>query len=99
MVTDSASLECRYIHDPDDVIDYKIDWSNEIPSGNVITNSEWTLPAGITLSGSVMEDDYTIAWITGGVAGTTYEVLNQITADTSPVQLKKTWKLYLICRD
>lgn len=64
--------------DPDAVLDYKLDWTKFL-SGDTITASTWTLPAGLTNSGDSFTDTSTTIWLSGGTAGTKYTAHNQIT--------------------
>lgn len=65
--------------DPDAKKDYSVDWTNMLQEGETIVSSTWSAsPEGLTLyDGSVSEGRAT-TWISGGSAGTTYEVTNHI---------------------
>jgi hypothetical protein len=67
-----------YIKDPDDVLDYEINWSSWL-GAQTISASVWTLPAGITNDADSFTDTTTLIRLSGGTAGTDYELLNQIT--------------------
>lgn len=63
--------------DPDETLDYEIDWTNWL-SGDTISSSSWSVPAGIT---DVTETHtYTLATVrlSGGTLGTTYNCVNTI---------------------
>lgn len=64
--------------DPQEVLDYRIDWSARLEEGETISTSTWTVPAGITKD----EDENAAAtatiWLSGGTLGETYELVNQI---------------------
>lgn len=65
--------------DPDATLDYSIDWSAWLDS-DVITASAWTLPPDITeAKASTYTDSVATVWLSGGVAGASYEVSNRIT--------------------
>jgi hypothetical protein len=66
--------------DPDEVLDYQIDWSRRLYSDTIVT-STWptTLPAGLTLGVMTNTLRTTTVWLSGGVNGTTYTLTNRIT--------------------
>lgn len=67
--------------DPDSTIDYGIDWSNWLASGETITTSTWVDLGDLT---SVSESSTTTAtaiFISGGVVGATYTLTNRITTN------------------
>ena len=65
--------------DPDSVLDYGIDWSTWLASGETISTSTWTVPAGITKDSDSKGDTSTLMWLSGGTAGETYSLANKIT--------------------
>ena len=78
--------EAHFIKDPDAQLDYVIDWSNWLATGETITNSVWTVPAGLTGSSqSINGGVRTITWLSGGTVGTSYLVANIITTSQSRV--------------
>lgn len=65
--------------DPDELLDYKVDWSKRLGS-DTITASAWPdPPVGI----SVVQESYapknTTIWLSGGELGQTYTFVNRIT--------------------
>ena len=64
--------------DPSDVLDYAIDWTNQL-EGDTITTSEWAVPAGLVLDSTDREAQKTLAWISGGTAGVEYRITARIT--------------------
>ena len=67
-----------FAKDPLAILDYKIDWSQWLPTGDTIATSTWQLPTGISLSTSTNTTTTTTAWLTGGTPGTSYMVTNKI---------------------
>lgn len=69
----------HYTKDPDDTVDYSVDWSQWLES-DTIQSSTWTLPAGITLGpiGSSNTTTKATVWLTGGTADNDYVVTNRI---------------------
>lgn len=73
--------------DPDSVLDYGIDWSDWLASGETISTSTWTVPTGITEDSDLNGDESTLIWLSGGTAGTTYTLANKIvTSDGRTVE-------------
>lgn len=65
--------------DPDEVLDYLIDWgSRRLDEGDTIVSSSWTVPAGLTQTDAAFTDTTTTVWLSGGTLGTTYEITSQI---------------------
>lgn len=69
--------------DPASVLDYGIDWSDWLASGEIISTSTWTVPTGITKDSDSKGDESTIVWLSGGTAGMAYEITNKITTSDS----------------
>lgn len=64
--------------DPDEVLDYHIDWSDRLDTGDTIVTSTWTVPTGITLDDDDQTTTTTTVWLSSGTLATTYEILNRI---------------------
>lgn len=64
--------------DPSSVLDYGIDWSEWLATGETISTSTWTVPTGITEDSSSKSDTSTLIWLSGGTAGNVYELTNKI---------------------
>jgi hypothetical protein len=68
-----------YRKDPDETLDYGVDWSAWL-GGDLIQSSVWTAsPAGITLGVSTNTATATAVWVSGGSVGSSYDVVNRIT--------------------
>ena len=69
--------------DPSAVLDFSIDWSGWLASGDSISTSTWSVATGITDDGgSTNVAGVTTVWLSGGTAGSAYDVTNTIvTAD------------------
>lgn len=64
--------------DPDDVLDYQVDWSGRLPTGDTISTSTWIVPAGLTKDSDSTSTKTTTIWLSGGTAGSTYSVTNRV---------------------
>ncbi len=72
-----------YTKDPDAVLDYGFDWSDWLATAETISTSTWTVESGITAGSSAKTDTKTSQWLSGGTAGTTYEITNKIITSQS----------------
>ena len=64
--------------DPDEDQDYSVDWSSYLGT-DTISTSTWTIPTGLTGGAESKTATTTTVWLSGGVGGQEYEVLNEIT--------------------
>lgn len=69
--------------DPDEVLDYAIDWQPRLnqDDGSIdsIATSTWVVPAGLTQVTSTFSGQNTVLWLSSGSLGETYSVTNRIT--------------------
>src|SRR5512147_1489232 len=63
---------------PTDNLDYTIDWSADLGAETIIS-STWTVPTGITSSGSSNTNTTTTTYLSGGSLGESYLIINTIT--------------------
>lgn len=68
-----------FTKDPDAVLDYRVDWSEWLAEGDTIVASEFLVPAGLTLDADLNDATSATCWLSGGVRGRTYQVVNRIT--------------------
>jgi hypothetical protein len=66
-----------FIKDPDAVLDYQVDWSSWLDT-DTISTSVWTVPAGITEDSESETTTAATIWVSGGTAGTDYDLVNEI---------------------
>lgn len=64
--------------DPDDVLDYGINWSKWL-DGDTLLLSEWFVPEGITMDSESSDTTTATIWLSGGTADADYELTNRIT--------------------
>jgi hypothetical protein len=81
--TPAGSVTLRVIYTvrsntPDAVLDYTMDWSEWL-DGDTIASSIWTAESGITINSSSNTTTVATVWLSGGTAGESYRVTNQIT--------------------
>ena len=67
------------LKDPNDNLDYSIDWSEWLTGTDTIASSTWGVPNALTTSFPSFGTASTIIWLAGGTAGEIYDVHNTIT--------------------
>lgn len=72
--------------DPDAKLDYMIDWSDWLAENDTIILSDWIIPANLTLETQSKTTTSTTVWLTDGVVGETYEIVNRITTADGRIQ-------------
>lgn len=63
--------------DPDEVADYEIVWTERL-DGDTIASSTWILPPGLTKDSDSHVGDTTTIWLSGGVDGAVYKLVNRV---------------------
>jgi len=66
-----------FVKDPSAVLDYRIDWSTWL-GADTISIVTWSVPTGITKVSSSNDSTSATIWLSGGTAGTIYEVTCRI---------------------
>lgn len=69
--------------DPNEVLDYAIDWTARLPGGDTLTNSTWSIVESnpvLTIDNQSMDPaGLTVVWLGSGAVGVTYHLLNRVT--------------------
>lgn len=65
--------------DPNARLDWQIDWSSALVTGDSISSSAWTVPSGLTKYAESNTSTATTVWLDGGTAGQVYAVVNRVT--------------------
>lgn len=68
-----------FTKDPDATLDYRVDWSDWLEGDDVIVASEFFVPLPLTLDADFNDTTSATCWLSGGVRGKTYQVVNRIT--------------------
>jgi hypothetical protein len=74
-----SDLPAWPIKDPDEVLDYSVNWTARLPDDDKILTSTWTIPTGLTLNAQTIDGFITTVWMSVGVSGVTYKIYNTIT--------------------
>lgn len=80
----------EFTKDPDDVLDYHIDWAAWL-NGDTIATSSWLVPAGITKDSDSNTDETATIWLSGGTASTIYQVTNRIVTAAGRTKDQSIW--------
>lgn len=68
----------RFVKDPDATLDYTWNWSDWLGADTITGTPTITVPAGITKTTQSNTTTAVTAWLTGGTAGTAYDVACKI---------------------
>lgn len=68
----------RITKDPNAVLDYQFDWSEWLAASETINTSTWTADSGITVDSETETTTTATVWLSGGTAGSIYNVVNRI---------------------
>ncbi len=76
------------VHDPNEVKDYALDWSLVLEDTETISTSNWSIAigSGLTIDSQSNTTTTTTVWLSGGVAGVTYQLLNRVVTNSSPAR-------------
>jgi hypothetical protein len=72
-------MAIKFTKDPDAVLDYVLDWSEWLVTGDTISAATSTPDSGITVDSTSHTTTGTTTWLSGGTAGTTYSVVVHVT--------------------
>lgn len=76
----------RFTKDPDDILDYWIDWgANWLNDGDIISDSSWDVtpdkPSGLNIDSDSFTDTETVVYVSGGAERQEYRLTNTINTD------------------
>lgn len=87
--------------DPEEVLDYDLDWSSRLPDGDAITTSAWALSSppdsALVINSETETTTVTKVWLSGGTLGQTYELTNHITT-VGGRQMEQTCQLVIAAK-
>jgi hypothetical protein len=64
--------------DPEDVLDYTIDYSNILPASDSIASSSWAVDPGVTVDQTSFSGLKSFFWVSGGTADQIYTATNHV---------------------
>lgn len=78
-------MTTKFVKDPDEVLDYLVDWAAWLPDGDTIATATFVTDADED-SGFVIQDGKTshtttsaTVWVAGGTIGSTFTVVHHVT--------------------
>lgn len=74
-----------YQKSPTEEIDFGINWTPLLKTGETVSQSVWTAPVDITISRQQIIGNITGCFISGGILDTRVEVFNKITTSLGAV--------------
>lgn len=91
-----TSLGTRY-KDPNAKLDYKVDWSLWLTTGDEIASVTWTVPAGLTNEAVANTTTTATIWLSGGTLDASYDVACKVTTTDGRID-ERTFRIYVINR-
>lgn len=82
---------------PNEVLPYPVDFTDLIGAGT-ISSVAWTLESGITKDSQSNTTTTATAVISGGTAGTTYDVTCKITATTTGYKYERSFQIAVVSK-
>ncbi len=76
-----------FYKDPDEKIKYTIDWTDWLDGQTTIASSAWVVPGGITQEAVSNSTTQVSIWLSGGSAGTSYDIVNRITTAATTTEI------------
>jgi len=67
-----------FTKDPNEVLDYVVDWTSWLGGADTIATSAFTVPTGLTLTSSSNTSTTATVWLSDGIATQSYTVTNQV---------------------
>ena len=80
-------MSTAFLKDPDSVLDYIVDWSKWLPSGDTSAAVAWDVPTGIVESTEGRSNTVSSAtiWLSSGTVGNTYDIGCRITTASTRI--------------
>lgn len=72
------------IKDPQSVLDYAVDWSEWLASGDTITSSSWSVSgpdSALVIDTDTNDTTSATVWLSGGSVALVYKAINTIVTD------------------
>jgi hypothetical protein len=87
--------------DPEEVLDYDLDWSSRLTDGDTITASTWALSsppdAVLRIDSETETTTVTKVWLSGGTLGQVYNLTNHVTT-AGGRQMEQTCQLVIAAK-
>jgi hypothetical protein len=70
----------RFAKGPAEVLDFQVDWTTWLQGDSILT-STWTVATGLTKDSESNTATTATIWVSGGVVGNAYKLINAITTN------------------
>ena len=71
--------------DPNEKLDYTLDWTQALIDSDVIQSSVWSVPEGLNSSSESFDSTKCVVWLDGGTDGVKYTISNRITTSSGRI--------------
>lgn len=68
-----------FVKDPGAVLDYGVDWSARLQTGETITDSSWSVTGGLVIDDESHDATTATVWLSGGESGCIARATNRVT--------------------
>lgn len=82
----SLNYSNRISKDAASILDFSIDLSNLLQTGETINTSSWSVPTGITQVTATNSDEIATIWLSGGTLNNIYELVNTVVTNSTPTR-------------
>lgn len=72
--------------DADSILDFSVDLSNLLQTGESISTSVWTVPTGITQVTETETTSIATIWLSGGTLNSRYTLKNTVVTNSTPAR-------------
>lgn len=76
----------RISKDAQSILDFSIDLSNLLQTGETIATSSWSVPSGITQVTATNSSEIATIWLSGGTLNNIYELVNTVVTNSTPTR-------------
>lgn len=80
--------------DPDDIMDYSIDFTSWLQSTENISSVDWSLDDDLTFVTHAFTNKIATVWVSGGVSGNRYSAKCKIVTNSTPIARNKVARIY-----
>lgn len=68
--------------DPNEVLDYQLNWARRLAEGDAIASSTWIVDEGdVVVDSDDFTDEKTTVWLSGGAVDTRCKLTNRVTTE------------------
>ena len=72
--------------DPESILDFSVDLTNLLQSGEAISSSDWEVDSGITQVTETETSSVATIWLSGGTLNNQYTAKNTVVTNSTPAR-------------